>query len=79
MLPPQLKTTEVHVWDPCYYNGEWRRKKYLEASGNFYPTQLRRFLDYMVQKVDSSNCHSHKPTLRSSLVGAILSVSYDLR
>ena len=22
MLPPQLKTTDVHVRDPCFYNGD---------------------------------------------------------
>ena len=29
MLPPQLKTTDVDVWDPCFFNGNvkntWRR------------------------------------------------------
>ena len=29
MLPPQLKTADVHVWDPCFFNGEvkntWKR------------------------------------------------------
>ena len=29
LLPPQLKTTDVDVWDPCFFNGEvkntWKR------------------------------------------------------
>ena len=68
MLPPQLKTADVHVWDPCFFNGEvkntWKRVgiSILHSCEDFWtnwPKRLNFELSSLRTHPSIKDCWSH--------------------